>query len=46
LDLLQHDKKNSHGSINYALLKKIGTPQIDVAVPEAAYKDTFAFYLS
>ena len=44
LDLLQHDKKNTHGSINYVLLSAIGTPEIDVAVSEDLYPETFAFY--
>jgi 3-dehydroquinate synthase len=44
LDLLQHDKKNTHGSINYVLLSTIGIPEIDVAVSEDLYPEAFAFY--
>jgi 3-dehydroquinate synthase len=44
LDLIQHDKKNTHGSINYVLLSAIGTPEIDVAVSEDLYPEAFAFY--
>ena len=44
LSLLKFDKKNSHGNINYVLLKRIGECEIDVQVPEEMYQDAFTYY--
>ena len=44
LSLLKFDKKNSHGNINFVLLKKIGEPVIDVRIPDSLYKEAFAYY--
>ena len=44
LNLLQHDKKNSHGKINFVLLSSIGTPEIDQEVPRALFSKAFDFY--
>ena len=44
LKLLKFDKKNSHGNINFVLLKKIGEPQIDVKVPQELLEQSFAYY--
>ena len=44
LQLLQHDKKNSHGKINFVLLEAIGRPKIDQQVPNALFKKAFDFY--
>jgi 3-dehydroquinate synthase len=46
LDLLFHDKKNKAGRINFVLLKAIGEPDIDVAVPKKLFKKAFQFYHS
>jgi len=44
LALLRHDKKNLAGRINFVLLSAIGTPQIDVAVPQEHFDKAFEFY--
>lgn len=44
LDLLKHDKKNSHGNINYVLLKSIGKAVADVKVPASLFDEAFAYY--
>ena len=44
LDLLKHDKKNSHGNINYVLLKSIGKAVADVKVPASLFDGAFAYY--
>ncbi|MFS4468387.1 3-dehydroquinate synthase [Maribacter sp. 2210JD10-5] len=44
LNLLKYDKKNSHGNINFVLLKTIGKTEIDVRVPDNLFRDAFAYY--
>ncbi len=44
LSLLKFDKKNSHGNINFVLLKSIGEPVIDIKVSEDLLMDAFAYY--
>ncbi len=44
LELMKFDKKNSHGKINFVLLKKIGEAQIDVTVPTELLSEAFAYY--
>ncbi|MFH6603755.1 3-dehydroquinate synthase [Maribacter algicola] len=44
LSLLKFDKKNSHGNINFVLLETIGSPKIDVRVPENLLVEAFAYY--
>ncbi|MEO1013207.1 MAG: 3-dehydroquinate synthase [Bacteroidota bacterium] len=44
LQLLKFDKKNSHGNINFVLLKSIGEPVIDVRVPNHLFRDAFAYF--
>lgn len=44
LDLLQHDKKNEHGNINFVLLREIGDAAIDIKVPFALFAKAFAYY--
>ncbi|SDE28078.1 3-dehydroquinate synthase [Pricia antarctica] len=44
LSLLKFDKKNSHGNINFVLLKKIGDPVIDVKIPHELFGRAFAYY--
>lgn len=46
LTLLQHDKKNSNGAINFVLLEAIGSPAIDIEVDPALFASAFAFYAS
>lgn len=43
-DLLKFDKKNTHGHINFVLLKKIGEATIDVNVPGNMIHKAFAYY--
>lgn len=44
VQLLRHDKKNSHGNINFVLLQAIGKAVTDVKVPESLFRDAFAYY--
>lgn len=44
LRLLKHDKKNSHGNINFVLLQAIGKAVADVNVPESLFYEAFAYY--
>jgi len=44
LALLRHDKKNSAGRINFVLLNAIGSPKIDIVVPEEHFTKAFEFY--
>jgi 3-dehydroquinate synthase len=44
LTLLKFDKKNSHGNINFVLLKRIGEPAIDVKVTPDLLEQAFAYY--
>lgn len=44
VQLLQHDKKNSHGNINFVLLQAIGKAVADVKVPNSLYHKAFAYY--
>ncbi|MGJ8732512.1 3-dehydroquinate synthase [Cellulophaga fucicola] len=44
LTYLKFDKKNSHGNINFVLLKTIGECQIDVIVSEDLLYESFAYY--
>ncbi|MDT0607473.1 3-dehydroquinate synthase [Croceitalea rosinachiae] len=45
IDLLKHDKKNSHGNINFVLLEEIGSAITDVKVPFNLFKEAFAYYI-
>lgn len=45
LDLLKFDKKNSHGNINFVLLKGIGEAEIDVIVPNELLVEAMDYYL-
>lgn len=42
--LLRHDKKNSHGDINFVLLHEIGSAAIDVKVSDDLFNSAFAYY--
>ena len=44
LSLLRFDKKNSHGNINFVLLKNIGEPVIDIQISDELHKAAFAYY--
>ena len=37
LALLQHDKKNTHGKVQFVLLEALGVPKIDVQVPQKLF---------
>lgn len=45
IDLLKFDKKNSHGNINFVLLKDIGEAEIDVIVSNEQLKEAMNYYL-
>ncbi|MEO9893319.1 3-dehydroquinate synthase [Aurantibacter sp.] len=44
LSLLKYDKKNSHGNINFVLLKTIGDTQIDVKIDSELFIEAFSYY--
>jgi 3-dehydroquinate synthase len=44
VELLKHDKKNSHGEVKFALLEELGRPQIDCAVPQPLILEAFSYY--
>jgi 3-dehydroquinate synthase len=44
LGLMKFDKKNSHGNINFVLLKSIGIPVIDIKIPNNLYIKAFDYY--
>ncbi len=44
IDLMQSDKKNSHGQVKFVLLESIGQCQIDVEVQNALIYEAFDFY--
>lgn len=44
LSLLKFDKKNSHGNINFVLIREIGEPVIDVKIPDHLYREAFSYY--
>lgn len=44
LKLLKHDKKNSHGDINFVLLRAIGEAVTDVKVPGELFQKAFDYY--
>lgn len=44
ISYLKYDKKNSHGNINFVLLKDIGSPSIDVRVDNELIARSFAYY--
>ncbi|MCW5516691.1 3-dehydroquinate synthase [Muriicola sp. Z0-33] len=44
ISLLKYDKKNTHGNINFVLLKAIGETEIDCQVPNEFYARAFAYY--
>ncbi|MGS2760763.1 3-dehydroquinate synthase [Sinomicrobium sp. M5D2P9] len=44
ISYLKYDKKNSHGNINFVLLKDIGTPVIDIRADNEKIIRSFAYY--
>lgn len=44
IDLLKFDKKNTHGRINFVLLKDIGDPELDCTVPNNLIYDALEYY--
>ncbi len=44
ISLLQHDKKNTHGQINFVLLKSIGKSTFDIKAPKEIIEKAFAYY--
>ena len=44
ISLMKFDKKNTHGNINFVLLKAIGETAIDCHVPNELLKEAFAYY--
>jgi 3-dehydroquinate synthase len=44
IDLMQSDKKNSHGQVKFVLLETIGQCQIDIEVENALIYEAFDFY--
>jgi 3-dehydroquinate synthase len=44
IELLKHDKKNSHGKVNFALLSTIGKCVVDVKIEAEILKKAFAYY--
>ncbi|NRD20163.1 3-dehydroquinate synthase [Winogradskyella eckloniae] len=46
INLLQHDKKNSHGVVKFVLLEAIGQPKIDCVVSNNLIMEAFDYYAS
>lgn len=46
LKLLKFDKKNSHGNINFVLLKEIGEPVVDCHVPPELLLEGLQYYIA
>ena len=46
VDLLKHDKKNSHGKVKFVLLEAIGKPKINCEVDNALITEAFKHYNS
>lgn len=44
IDLMKHDKKNSHGKVKFALLNKLGEPKLDCIVDNSLIMEAFEFY--
>ena len=44
IDLMKFDKKNSHGNINFVLLKNIGITSIDIKITNDLIIKAFEFY--
>lgn len=44
LSYMKHDKKNSHGNVNFTLLTAIGHAVFDKKVDERLFKEAFSYY--
>ena len=44
IELMQSDKKNSHGHVKFVLLESIGKCQIDIEVEDTLILEAFAYY--
>ncbi len=44
LKLMKYDKKNTHGKVNFVLLKDIGAPEVDIEIPAEMFVEAFAYY--
>ena len=44
IDLLKHDKKNSHGVVKFVLLEAIGKPKIDCVIDNELILEAFEYY--
>ncbi|MDN3493727.1 3-dehydroquinate synthase [Winogradskyella bathintestinalis] len=44
IDLLQYDKKNSHGIVKFVLLEAIGQPKLDCVVSNELILEAFDYY--
>ncbi len=44
IELLKFDKKNTHGRVNFVLLKEIGDPVIDCEVPNSIILEALEYY--
>jgi 3-dehydroquinate synthase len=44
VDLLKFDKKNTRGSINFVVLKRIGDTIIDNKIPKELFQEAFSYY--
>lgn len=44
IKLMQHDKKNSHGTVKFVLLESIGKATIDCEVPNEIIFEAFEYY--
>lgn len=44
VELMKYDKKNTHGKVNFVLLKDIGVPKVDVEIPAKLFAEAFAYY--
>ncbi|TCK69369.1 3-dehydroquinate synthase [Winogradskyella wandonensis] len=46
IDLMKHDKKNSHGKVKFVLLESIGKAKRDCEVPNELILEAFEYYKS
>ena len=45
IDLMQHDKKNRQGNINFTLLTNIGSSEIDIYCTEKEIRESLKYYM-
>lgn len=44
VELMKYDKKNTHGKVNFVLLKDVGAPEVDIEIPAEMFVEAFAYY--